>query len=57
MKKSLKKLALSKETLRGLGGESLQAVLGADSGRWTCYTSCMISQDSCQATCDTCFPC
>lgn len=56
MKKSLKKMTLSKETLMNLSENPLQDALGG-SGRWTCYTSCLVSQESCQATCDTCFPC
>jgi hypothetical protein len=56
-KRTFKKLALAKETLRSLDEKRLLDAVGGESGKPTCYTSCMISQDSCQATCDTCFPC
>lgn len=58
MKKKIhKKLTIHRETLLSLDDQRLLDAAGGASGKWTCYTSCQVSQDSCQATCDTCFPC
>lgn len=56
MKKQAKKITLNRETLRNLDGKPLEDAVGG-SGRWTCLTSCQVSQESCAATCDTCTPC
>ena len=52
MKKTPKKLQLSRETLNALDNERLSAVDGGLSTR-----PCTLSCDSCVRTCDTCFPC
>jgi hypothetical protein len=52
MKKNLKKLRLSRETLSALDSEHLSGVEGGISTR-----PCSLSCDSCARTCDTCFPC
>ena len=52
MKKSPKKLLLSRETLSALDNEPLGGVVGGISTR-----PCSLSCDSCVRTCDTCFPC
>ena len=52
MKKSLKKLQLSRETLVALDNHRLDEVDGGISTR-----PCTLSCDTCRRTCDTCLPC
>jgi hypothetical protein len=50
MKKRVKKLALSKETVRDLGKAQIQAVIGASGGGLGpgshCITECCVRQDT-----------
>jgi hypothetical protein len=53
MKKQIKKLLLSKETLRNLSGEDMRMVDGGVTVALSCGGSC--NNNSCEATCFSCW--